>query len=74
MIAGLAARRYCSRWRASLSSVMSAHAPISFQRLAGVVADDLEGVLDPDVMPVAVAKAVRDGAAALLDQRSAIRQ
>ncbi len=36
---------------------------------ARVVIDDLEGVLDPDVMPVAMAEAILDGSAASPDQR-----
>ena len=39
------------------------------ERTSGVVIDDLEGVLDPDVMPVAMAKAILDAAAAPADQR-----
>ena len=37
--------------------------------MAGVVVDDLEGVLDPNVMPVAMAEAIFDAAAAAPDQR-----
>ena len=39
------------------------------ERMAGVVIDDLEGVLDPNVMPVAVPEAIFDGSAAAPDQR-----
>ena len=37
-------------------------------RLAVVVVRDGEGVLDPDVMPVAMAEAIFEAAAALADQ------
>src|SRR4029078_134434 len=37
--------------------------------MAGIVVDDLQGVLDPNVMPVTVAEAIFDAAAAAPDQR-----
>ena len=37
--------------------------------MAGIVVDDLEGVLDPNVMPVTVAEAIFDASAAAPDQR-----
>ncbi len=39
------------------------------QRIAGFVVDDLERVLDPNVLTVAMAKAVLNGSASLFDER-----
>ena len=47
---------------------MSAQAPTSSSGLACLVVDDLEGVLDPDVVAVAVAEAVGDRSSPALDQ------
>ena len=48
---------------------MSAQAPTSSSGLARVVVDDLEGVLDPDVVTVAMAEAVLDASTTPSDQR-----
>src|SRR4029077_17557717 len=39
------------------------------ERMAGVIVDDLEGVLDPNVMPVAVPEPIFDSSAAAPDHR-----
>ena len=53
---------------------MSAQAPTSSNRMARLVIDDLEGVLDPDVVAVTVPEAVCDGPSSPLRSAGASRQ
>ncbi len=62
------ARRSPSARSACLRSEMLAHEPTTSSGLPVGVGDDLEGVLDPEVVAVAMAETVLDRAAAGLDQ------
>ena len=69
MIVGLTASRYWRRWRALFSSVMSAQAPTSSKGWPASSRITLKELLDPNVVPVAMAEAVGDRPAPLLYQR-----